>query len=78
MGLKGEKGERTKMGSLEEEKLFQMVHDFIEPESTSENPSYSSQNLSLNNHHAKQYILQVFCFPLFHFKFLDHSFLCMC
>ncbi|XP_027177790.1 uncharacterized protein LOC113776936 [Coffea eugenioides] len=46
------------MGSLEEEKLFQMVHDFIESESTSENPSYSSQNLSLNNHHAKQYILQ--------------------
>lgn len=46
------------MGSLEEEKLFQMVHDFIESDSSSEISSYSSQNLSLNHHHAEQYILQ--------------------
>lgn len=48
------------MGSLEEEKLFQMVHDFIESE-ISPPPIYSTSSLmnpSLNDHQTKHLILQ--------------------
>ncbi|CAI9108990.1 OLC1v1008713C3 [Oldenlandia corymbosa var. corymbosa] len=46
------------MGTLEDEKLFQMVHDFLKSESSSENPVSSYESLPSNHHYAKHYILQ--------------------
>lgn len=47
------------MDSLEDETLLQMVYDFLESESPSENPISSPQRLPSSDHHAKHCILKV-------------------